>query len=54
VQKWEDFIIIMIMLSVNASLGFFQKYRALNALKTLKQQLTNEVVVIRDRVFKSY
>ena len=53
VQKWEDFIIIMIMLLVNTSLDFFQEHRALNALKTLKQQLTNKVVVRRDGVFKS-
>ncbi|MGD8569961.1 MAG: cation-transporting P-type ATPase, partial [Gammaproteobacteria bacterium] len=29
VQKWEDFVIITIMLLVNAGLDFFQEHRAL-------------------------
>ena len=53
VQKWEDFIIITIMLLVNAGLDFFQEHRALNALKALKQRLANEVVVWRDGTFKT-
>ncbi len=48
VQKWEDFIIITIMLLVNAGLDFFQEHRALNALKALKQHLATEVIVLRD------
>ncbi|GBD97570.1 calcium-transporting ATPase 1 [bacterium BMS3Abin06] len=52
VQKWEDFIIITIMLLVNAFLDFFQEHRALNALKALKQRLANEVLVRRDEAFK--
>jgi H+-transporting ATPase len=52
VQKWEDFIIISIMLLVNAGLDFFQEHRALNALKTLKQQLINEIIALRDGEFK--
>jgi len=51
VQKWEDFIIILIMLLVNAFLDFIQEHRALNALKALKQRLTNEVIVLRDSGF---
>jgi H+-transporting ATPase len=53
VREWEDFIIIVIMLLVNAFLDFFQEHRALNALKALKQQLANEVVVRRAGVFKT-
>jgi H+-transporting ATPase len=53
VQKWDDFVIIAIMLLVNAGLDFFQEHRALNALKALKQRLANEVVVLRDGAFKS-
>jgi len=53
VRKWEDFVIITIMLLVNGLLDFLQEHRALNALKALKQQLTNEVVVRRDGVFKT-
>ena len=48
VQKYEDFIIITVMLLVNIFLDFFQEHRALNALKVLKQQLALEVRVLRD------
>ena len=48
VQKWDDFIIIVIMLLVNAGLDFFQEHRALNALKALKQRLKAEIIVLRD------
>jgi H+-transporting ATPase len=51
VQKWEDFIIITIMLLVNALLDFFQEHRALNALKALKQQMVLEVRVLREGHF---
>jgi len=53
VGKWEDFVIIVIMLLVNAGLDFFQEHRALNALKALKQNLKTEVVVLRDKAFAS-
>jgi H+-transporting ATPase len=48
VRKWEDFIIITIMLLINVLLDFFQEHRALNALKVLKQRLSLEVRVLRD------
>ncbi len=48
VQKWEDFIIITIMLLVNGLLDFFQEHRALNALKALKGKLTLESTVFRE------
>lgn len=53
VQKWDDFIIIMLLSLVNAFLDFFQDHRALNALKALKQRLTNEVIVLRDGNFQT-
>jgi H+-transporting ATPase len=53
VQKWDDFVIIAIMLLVNAGLDFFQEHRALNALKSLKQRLKAEVIVLRDGEFKT-
>ena len=53
VQKWEDFIIITIMLLVNALIDFLQEHRALNALQALKQQLSSEALVLRDGAFKS-
>jgi len=48
VQKWEDFFIVIIMLLVNAFLDFYQEHRALNSLKSLKQQVTLEVRVMRN------
>ncbi len=53
VQKWDDFVIIAIMLLVNAGLDFFQEHRALNALKALKQRLTAEIIVLRDGAFRT-
>ncbi|HFD80505.1 MAG TPA: HAD family hydrolase [Gammaproteobacteria bacterium] len=53
VQKWEDFIIILIMLLVNAFLDFIQEHRALNALKALKKRLANEVIVLRGGQFRT-
>jgi H+-transporting ATPase len=53
VRKWEDFIIIMIMLLVNAFLDFYQEGRALNALKALKQKLTLKSIALRDGAFKT-
>ena len=53
VRKWEDFIIIVIMLLVNGSLDFFQEHRALNALKALKQRLSTEVITLRNGTFKT-
>jgi len=53
VQKWEDFVIISIMLLVNAFLDFAQEHRALNALKALKGRLANEVIVLRDGAFET-
>lgn len=53
VQKWEDFIIILVMLLVNAGLDFFQEHRALNALATLKAGLAKQVIVLRDGAFST-
>jgi H+-transporting ATPase len=53
VRKWDDFIIIAVMLLVNAGLDFFQEHRALNALKALKQRMTAEIIVMRDGHFKT-
>lgn len=53
VGKWDDFIIITIMLLVNAGLDFFQEHRALNALKALKQRLKAEIIVLRDGEFQT-
>jgi len=48
VQRWEDFIIIMVMLLVNAFVDFYQESKALNAIEVLKQKLAPEALVRRD------
>jgi H+-transporting ATPase len=53
VRKWDDFVIITVMLLVNAGLDFFQEHRALNALKALKQRMTAEIIVLRDGNFRT-
>jgi len=53
VRKWDDFVIIAVMLLVNAGLDFFQEHRALNALKALKQRLGAEIIVLRNGAFKT-
>jgi H+-transporting ATPase len=52
VGKWDDFIIIIIMLLINAGLDFFQEHRALNALKALKQSMKAETIVMRNGEFR--
>jgi len=52
VGKWEDFIIIVIMLLVNAGLDFAQEHRALNALQALKQRMASQALVLRDGKFR--
>jgi len=51
VQKWHDFIIILVMLLVNAGLDFMQEHRALNALKSLKAKMDQQISVLRDGIF---
>ena len=53
VHKWDDCIIITVMLLVNGILDFLQEHRALNALAALKQKLSLEVTVLRDGKFQT-
>ena len=53
VRKWEDFVIISLMLLVNAFLDFMQEHRALNALKALKGRLAREIIVRRSGHFQT-
>ncbi len=48
VRRWEDFVIIMVMLLVNAGIDFFQEHRALNAVKALQSALATQTTVLRD------
>jgi H+-transporting ATPase len=51
VQKWEDFIIIMVLLITNVVIDFLQESKALNALKVLKESVKRKSLVLRDGVF---
>ncbi len=48
VQRWEDFVIILIMLLVNAFVDFYQESKALNAIEVLKNKLAFKTLVKRD------
>ena len=47
-QRWEDFSIIVAMLLLNAGVGFFEEYKADNAIEALKQRLALSARVLRD------
>jgi len=53
VQKWEDLIIITVLLVTNVVIDFFQESRALSALKVLKQKMARNSLVLRDGVFQT-
>jgi H+-transporting ATPase len=48
VQHWDDFIIILALLIFNAGIGFWQEFKAANALDALKSQLALKSRVLRD------
>ncbi|ACX95809.1 plasma-membrane proton-efflux P-type ATPase [Halothiobacillus neapolitanus] len=48
VQHWDDFIIILALLIFNAVIGFWQEFKAANALDALKSQLALKARVLRD------
>jgi len=49
--KWEDFIIILILLGVNILVDFLQEQKANKALQALKGTLSPTATVLRDSVF---
>jgi len=53
VRRWDDFIIIMILLFTNAFIDFWQESKALNALKVLKEKLAKQALVLRDGKFQT-
>jgi H+-transporting ATPase len=52
VQHWADLAIIVAMLLINAAVGFWQEYKADNAISTLKQRLALRAKVLRDGEWK--
>jgi H+-transporting ATPase len=48
VRHWDDFTIIFALLVFNAVIGFWQEFKAANALEALKHQLALKARVLRD------
>jgi H+-transporting ATPase len=48
VRHWDDFAIIFTLLLFNAGVGFWQEFKAANALDALKRQLALSARVLRD------
>ena len=47
-ERWPDFIMILALLLINAGLGFFQEFKAENAIDALKQRLALKAHALRD------
>ncbi|NGX38381.1 MAG: Calcium-transporting ATPase 1, partial [Chlamydiae bacterium] len=47
-QRWPDFIIISALLLINAAIGFFQEYKADNAIEELKKNLALKARALRE------
>ncbi|NGX28653.1 MAG: Calcium-transporting ATPase 1 [Candidatus Anoxychlamydiales bacterium] len=47
-QRWPDFIVIVLMLVINAALGFFQEFKAGNAIEALRKKLALHAHALRD------
>jgi len=52
VQHWDDFCIIMVLLVVNAGIGFWEEFQAGNAIAALKEKLALRAKVRRDGAWK--
>ncbi len=50
--RWDDFIIISILLFVNVFIDYKQESKALNALDILREKLAKKAIVIRDGEFR--
>lgn len=48
IRQWDDFWIIFAMLLVNSVVGFWQEYKADNAIELLKKKLALKARVLRD------
>ncbi len=47
-RRWEDFVIIAVMLAINAGVGFWEEFSADSAIAALKKNLALRARVIRD------
>jgi H+-transporting ATPase len=47
-RRWEDFVIIVAMLLINAGVGFWEEFKADNAIEALKQRLALGARTLRD------
>jgi H+-transporting ATPase len=52
VRHWEDFVIILAMLLINAGVGFWEEFKADNAIQALKQHLALRARVLRDGLWQ--
>ncbi len=50
-QRWPDFIIILALLFINAGIGFFQEFKADNAIEELKKNLALKARALRDGIW---
>ena len=48
IRHWEDFWVILVMLLLNAVVGFWQEHKADNAIEMLKKKLALHTKVLRD------
>ncbi len=48
IQHWEEFTVILILLIINGVVGFYQEYKADNAIDLLKEKLSYHLHVLRD------
>jgi len=53
VRHWADFWIILVLLLMNAVIGFWEEYQAGNAIEALKKKLALKARVRRDGVWKT-
>jgi H+-transporting ATPase len=52
VRHWADLIIILVMLLVNAGVGFWQEFKADTAIAALKRRLALRALVLRNRTWQ--
>jgi H+-transporting ATPase len=53
VRHWEDFVIITVLLVMNAGVGFWEEFQAGNAIAALKARLAPKARVRRDGAWKT-